>query len=585
MQFLPTSHLFCESGRAGSSPSTGMTLVGAGAARSVCGDRKCDATESCESCSVDCGTCRVCGDGFCSTDYETCRSCPHDCGVCPSCGDGVCNGNEHCDTCPNDCGECISCGDKVCNGRETCQNCWADCGACPTCGDGKCDLVVQGAGPTLFQYKETLVSCPLDCEPRNVTIYVIGRPENNSTEEQASRARRREEGMQASRELYEATAYTIKPFDLDPSFSPSAEHHAQLEAEWVELENARVAELKRRDAELFAPKPLSDDEIRELFPAYADAIIAQRMDQEIENELALYNEVRSPALKAHFASHETRQQAARESRAQQLALEARQEREQPKRIIIKHVDLQALHNRRRELPHLHQIFNSMSPPEEGLSYQVDGFVEDFEITEIITQVGSLDLNEPRPEQTVERVVASSDDSSVSSHGRRGVAPEPAAAEAAAAAASHPEDAVEPDATTTSHKIAILTAKQLQFLGVGAGVMLVVGLVSALASYRKHRRTTDIKPASTASPVAAKRSQPSASSVEAAAPEVLPVEKDVTAKDTTRSTVEVEKGTLRVLPGLPQLRESSACSTPEAETDTRRSIPGSSSPLSSPLRAR
>lgn len=48
----------------------------------VCGDGICNASETCETCPTDCGSCGpVCGDGVCSSG-ETCTSCPTDC-FCP----------------------------------------------------------------------------------------------------------------------------------------------------------------------------------------------------------------------------------------------------------------------------------------------------------------------------------------------------------------------------------------------------------------------------------------------------------------------------------------------------------------------
>jgi hypothetical protein len=141
-----------------------------------CGDGVCSATESCSTCSVDCGVCKTCGDKVCE-ESETCGSCPEDCGACATCGDGYCNGaetcencaadcgvcqscgdgrcespNEDCYSCPADCGKCEGCGDGTCNGAETCASCEADCGACAVCGNGKCE------GPY-----ETCLNCPDDC--------------------------------------------------------------------------------------------------------------------------------------------------------------------------------------------------------------------------------------------------------------------------------------------------------------------------------------------------------------------------------------------------------------------------------------
>ncbi|MCX6747189.1 MAG: MopE-related protein [Candidatus Pacearchaeota archaeon] len=50
----------------------------------VCGNSICEASETCSSCSLDCGVCPpVCGNGVCeSANGETCSSCSSDCGVC-----------------------------------------------------------------------------------------------------------------------------------------------------------------------------------------------------------------------------------------------------------------------------------------------------------------------------------------------------------------------------------------------------------------------------------------------------------------------------------------------------------------------
>lgn len=48
----------------------------------ICGDGDCNGSESCSTCSADCGTCApVCGDGDCSAS-ESCSSCSSDCGLC-----------------------------------------------------------------------------------------------------------------------------------------------------------------------------------------------------------------------------------------------------------------------------------------------------------------------------------------------------------------------------------------------------------------------------------------------------------------------------------------------------------------------
>src|SRR3990172_7472450 len=40
-------------------------------AQEYCGDGKCDTTESCSSCSIDCGKCSHCGDNYCNSN-ENC---------------------------------------------------------------------------------------------------------------------------------------------------------------------------------------------------------------------------------------------------------------------------------------------------------------------------------------------------------------------------------------------------------------------------------------------------------------------------------------------------------------------------------
>jgi hypothetical protein len=119
---------------------------------STCGDHVCEATESCTSCPQDCGVCATCGDGYCNGD-ETCENCAADCGTCQSCGDGKCQAPvEDCYTCPADCGKCMGCGDGTCSASETCASCPQDCGPCAVCGNGKCESPY-----------ETCVNCPQDC--------------------------------------------------------------------------------------------------------------------------------------------------------------------------------------------------------------------------------------------------------------------------------------------------------------------------------------------------------------------------------------------------------------------------------------
>ena len=147
-----------------------------GAIATTCGDGVCEPSESCTTCSVDCGVCSTCGDGTCEAS-ESCSSCPQDCDACPTCGDGFCNGAETCANCAPDCHVCPSCGDGTCQSpTEDCFSCPADCGSCKGCGDGLCDppetcaSCVQDCGVCAFCGNdvcegpyETCVNCPGDC--------------------------------------------------------------------------------------------------------------------------------------------------------------------------------------------------------------------------------------------------------------------------------------------------------------------------------------------------------------------------------------------------------------------------------------
>ena len=121
-----------------------------------CGDGLCDASESCSSCSQDCGACPICGDGWCDWT-ESCGTCAADCGACPVCGDGSCDWTESCDICASDCGACAVCGNGQCELGEDCNGCSSDCGAC-VCHDA---CVV---GPALDETCSTCVAqiCAVD---------------------------------------------------------------------------------------------------------------------------------------------------------------------------------------------------------------------------------------------------------------------------------------------------------------------------------------------------------------------------------------------------------------------------------------
>ncbi len=67
----------------------------------VCGDGKCEETETAESCAKDCAPKPVCGNGKCE-EGETAGSCREDCYE-PVCGDGKCEEGETAKACPKDC--------------------------------------------------------------------------------------------------------------------------------------------------------------------------------------------------------------------------------------------------------------------------------------------------------------------------------------------------------------------------------------------------------------------------------------------------------------------------------------------------
>jgi hypothetical protein len=178
-----------------------------GVAAGTCGDNVCEGTETCKTCTSDCGACVVewCGDGSCNNG-ENCNDCAIDCGSCAdnavcgdgicnggedctncsdcgivcngSCGDGTCNAGEWCGNCSSDCGSCSSCGDGSCSGGESCSTCTSDCGTCVTCGDGSCNgsencgscatdcgscADPSFCGDTTCDAFETCDGCPSDC--------------------------------------------------------------------------------------------------------------------------------------------------------------------------------------------------------------------------------------------------------------------------------------------------------------------------------------------------------------------------------------------------------------------------------------
>lgn len=65
-----------------------------------------------------------------------------------TCGDAICGYSESCTTCSIDCGPCIYyCGDGLCNVGETCLSCEADCGVCKEV-ERELDIEYQPPAPT-----------------------------------------------------------------------------------------------------------------------------------------------------------------------------------------------------------------------------------------------------------------------------------------------------------------------------------------------------------------------------------------------------------------------------------------------------
>jgi len=139
--------IFCGDSSCNGTETCGSCSADCGACPAFCGDSSCNGNETCGSCETDCGACPVippapsCGNGICD-EGEACDTCSVDCGICPggsappSCGNETCDSNEKCDTCPTDCGACplpfftLKCGDEICSATETCYTCSADCGQC-----------------------------------------------------------------------------------------------------------------------------------------------------------------------------------------------------------------------------------------------------------------------------------------------------------------------------------------------------------------------------------------------------------------------------------------------------------------------
>lgn len=147
---------YCQTGEGlASCPADCKEIVDPGA----CGDGDCDGAggETKGSCPEDCALVdpAPCGDGACDAPAgETATSCPADCAPQAVCGDTRCDPSESTATCPADCPATPSCGDETCSGGETPQSCPEDCATVSDCGDGLCSAA-KG---------EDEDSCPEDCD-------------------------------------------------------------------------------------------------------------------------------------------------------------------------------------------------------------------------------------------------------------------------------------------------------------------------------------------------------------------------------------------------------------------------------------
>jgi len=95
----------------------------------VCGNKKCEAGETVDTCPQDCEG--YCGDGICNSYFESSETCPQDCPIETVCGDGVCSPYESIESCPEDCPGI--CGDGICNEYyEDYKTCPEDCPFVPT---------------------------------------------------------------------------------------------------------------------------------------------------------------------------------------------------------------------------------------------------------------------------------------------------------------------------------------------------------------------------------------------------------------------------------------------------------------------
>ncbi len=64
------------------------------------------------------------------------------------CGDKTCDASENCATCSQDCGICPPvCGNSICEENETCSNCATDCGTCPVPLDPRCHALKYDSTP------------------------------------------------------------------------------------------------------------------------------------------------------------------------------------------------------------------------------------------------------------------------------------------------------------------------------------------------------------------------------------------------------------------------------------------------------
>jgi hypothetical protein len=136
----------------------------------VCGYENCDTTQIPNW---------YCSNGVCKYNCVYNSNCSPNIPIKPDnsikCGDKNCDSSETCNSCTADCGECILppstveyCGDKACNSDETCYSCPADCGKCNS-KNSECNPVWQCTNKSCINLKQIKICIDLaGCFPEKI---------------------------------------------------------------------------------------------------------------------------------------------------------------------------------------------------------------------------------------------------------------------------------------------------------------------------------------------------------------------------------------------------------------------------------